>query len=142
MTREGTVARLADGTEIDALRDDQAYSLSARLFHDPEIFRLELERIFAQTWVALAHQSEIAERGDYVRRRMGLDPVIVSRDLEGRVHVMLNACRHRGTQICRDDYGNARTLRCPYHGWAYGIDGSFAGTPNEREIYAGRAGAR
>jgi len=129
---------LCDGTEIEALRDEGARSLSGRLFHDEEIFRLEQERIFARTWIPVAHASEIPGRGDYVRRRMGLDPILVSRDREGRIHVMLNSCAHRGTQLCRDDGGNARTLVCPYHGWAYGLDGSLVGAPNEEEVYGGK----
>jgi len=135
MIRNQMQSTLCDGTEIDSLRDDEALSLSARIFHDAEIFRLEQQRIFAGTWIALAHDSEIAKSGDYVRRRMGLDPVIVSRDHDDRIHVMLNACAHRGVQVCRDDNGNTRSLICPYHGWTYGIDGSLLGAPNEMEIY-------
>ena len=135
MGREREWARLSDGTAIDALMDEKDRSLAARLFFDAEIFRLEQERIFARTWIPLAHETEIPHPGDYVRRSMGLDPVIVSRDHADRVHVLLNACAHRGTQICRDDNGNARTWICPYHGWAYTPDGAFAGAPNESEIY-------
>jgi phenylpropionate dioxygenase-like ring-hydroxylating dioxygenase large terminal subunit len=132
------VPRLSDGIELDALKDEEARSLSARIFYDEEIFRLEQERIFAGSWIPLAHESEVGKPGDYVRRSMGLDQVIVSRDHEGRLHVMLNSCAHRGMQICREDSGSARTLVCPYHGWAYGIDGSLAGAPHEEEIYGRR----
>lgn len=138
MKQKTPTQTLVDGTEISSLIDEKEHSLAARIFTDDEIFQLELERIFAKTWVAVAHESEIPEKGDYVRRKIGLDPVIVSRDREGQLHVMLNACAHRGMQVCRDDNGNARYMRCTYHGWSYGIDGSFAGMPNEEEVYGAR----
>ncbi len=138
MTHSIQTTMLSDGTDLAALRDEEGRSLSGRLFSDAEIFELEQQRIFASTWIALAHESEIRRTGDYVVRRMGLDPVIVSRNQDDSVHVMLNSCAHRGMQLCRVDHGNAHTLVCPYHGWAYGLDGVLAGTPHEEEIYRGR----
>ena len=59
MAADPMMPRLSDGIELDDLKDEESRSLSARIFYDEEIFRLEQERIFAGTWIPLAHESEI-----------------------------------------------------------------------------------
>jgi phenylpropionate dioxygenase-like ring-hydroxylating dioxygenase large terminal subunit len=89
------------------------------IFVDPAIHAEELERIFARTWLFVAHASEIPSPGDYVTRRTGADPVIVTHTEDDRFQVFLNTCKHRGMQVCRVDRGNTSHFRCPYHGWTY-----------------------
>jgi benzoate/toluate 1,2-dioxygenase alpha subunit len=115
------------GVNWDALvQEDRVHH---QLYTDPAIFQLEMRRIFARTWVYLAHDSEIACPGDYVTRFIGLQPVIVTRDPDGRVHALLNRCRHRGALVCREPRGNASYFRCMYHGWAYNNEGRLVGVP-------------
>ncbi|MNZ50126.1 Naphthalene 1,2-dioxygenase subunit alpha [compost metagenome] len=111
--------------------------LPVEVFRDDTVFRAEMERIFARTWVFVAHASEIPNKGDFVLRRLGLDKVIVTRDDSGEINVMLNHCRHRGTEVCHHDKGNARTFKCPYHGWAYRNNGDWAGAPHLKDAYGG-----
>jgi phenylpropionate dioxygenase-like ring-hydroxylating dioxygenase large terminal subunit len=129
---------LSDGTSFGELVDSRDHTVSMRVFSDPEIYRLELERLFARAWVPLAHVTEVPSPGDYVSRSIGQDPVVVVRDDDGQVQVLLNVCAHRGMQVCRSELGNARTFRCPYHGWIYGLRGDLRGVPAEREIYGDR----
>jgi nitrite reductase/ring-hydroxylating ferredoxin subunit len=129
---------LSDGTRLDELINPDDHTISLRLFTDPEVYRWELERLFTRAWIVLAHESEVPNPGDYVSRSIGQDPVIISRDESGDVHVLLNVCAHRGMQVCRAELGNTTTFRCPYHGWIYGLDGSLKAVPAEREIYQGR----
>jgi phenylpropionate dioxygenase-like ring-hydroxylating dioxygenase large terminal subunit len=109
--------------------------LPAGIFNDREVFELERERIFARSWVYLAHESEIPEPGDYVVRRIVDDPFVVTRDEHGRVRALLNHCRHKGMQICRAESGNASHFRCPYHGWTYRNDGALIGVPVQKAAY-------
>ena len=102
--------------------------VSREAFVSDEVFRLEMERIFDRGWIFLAHDSEIPADGDYVVRRLGSAPVIVVRDGEDAVHVLLNSCRHRGTRLCRADAGNVRNFVCPYHGWTYDQAGRLVTT--------------
>lgn len=99
------------------------------IFNDPGVFAAEMERIFLRTWVYVAHETEIPNPGDFVQRRIGVDPVIVTRDGDGDIHVLSNYCRHRGTQVCQTDQGNSRFFKCPYHGWTYSNNGDLIGTP-------------
>ena len=103
------------------------FQVHTSVYTDPNIFESEMVNIFEKVWVYVAHESEIPEPGDYKTAAMGRIPVIVSRDNDGQVHVLLNICRHRGTVVCREDRGNSQYFRCPYHNWVYHNDGTLAG---------------
>lgn len=109
----------------------------AEIFSDPAIFALEMEQIFARTWMFLAFESEIPNPGDFVSRTIGLDPVLVTRDRNGKINVLANFCRHRGAQLCSHEQGNALNFRCPYHGWVYRNDGTWRGAPGKAAYYKG-----
>jgi phenylpropionate dioxygenase-like ring-hydroxylating dioxygenase large terminal subunit len=90
-----------------------------------EVFDLEMRRIFERTWVYVAHESQISTAGDFVTTTIGTQPVIVTRDARGEVHVLLNRCRHRGSIVCRLDAGRSQQFMCPYHNWVYASDGAL-----------------
>jgi phenylpropionate dioxygenase-like ring-hydroxylating dioxygenase large terminal subunit len=112
---------------IDYQRLVQDGALSQQLFTDPAIFDEELERIWYRGWVYLGHESEIPEPGDYVTRVAGQQPVIMSRDPEGVIHLLLNRCPHRGNTVCQFESGNSSAFRCAYHGWTFGSNGELIG---------------
>jgi len=132
-SRTGPV--LSDGTTLRELIDFDRHAVALRVLTDPEIYRLELERLFARSWVFLAHESEIPKSGDFVLRYIGEDSVIVTRGDDGAVNVLLNVCAHRGMELCWADEGNQRTFKCPYHGWVYDTAGRLLGAPFERDMY-------
>lgn len=102
---------------------------------DPEIHRLELERVFRRNWLLVAHESEIAGPGDFVARSMGEQPVIVTRTRKGEVHVLLNVCPHRAMRLCSEDAGTKQVFRCPYHGFTFSGDGRLSGAPFSKDAY-------
>ena len=99
------------------------------LYTDPAIFADELARIWYRTWVYVGHESEVAAPGDYVRKTLGLQDVIMTRGADGEVRLLLNRCAHRANLVCEADRGNAKSFRCPYHGWTYQNTGELIGFP-------------
>ena len=87
-----------------------------RIFCEQDIYEQELYRIFARSWLFVAHDSQIPNPGDFLTTTMGEDGVIVSRQKDGSVKVFLNSCPHRGNKVCFADAGNARRFTCNYHG--------------------------
>ena len=123
---------------VDAL--DEMVSLERgevdrRIYSDPEIFELEMERIFGRAWLFLCHESQIPNPGDFFQSVMGRDNVLVIRQKDGSIRAVLNSCAHRGNAVCRAEEGNARSFLCTYHGWSYGIDGSLKGVPGSKSFY-------
>ncbi|MEC7490783.1 MAG: aromatic ring-hydroxylating dioxygenase subunit alpha [Pseudomonadota bacterium] len=106
-------------------------AIHRRIYTDPAIFSQELTRIFHKNWLVVGHVSEVARPGDFKTLQMGDQPIIVSRDEGGELHVLLNTCRHRGALVCREDRGNTKSFECLYHSWSYHLDGCLAGLPKE-----------
>lgn len=129
---------LSDGTRISDLINLDTREVKMRVLSDAELYQFEMEKIFARTWVFLAHETEIPDSGDFVQRAMGSDSVLVTRDREGQVHVVLNVCTHRGMKISTLDVGNTQAHMCIYHGWAFRPNGDFIGAPVEKECMHGK----
>ncbi len=119
---------------LAAVRPERG-EIPAFILTDPDLYRLEMDAIFAKCWLFVAHESEVPSPGDYITRMMGEHPVIVVRGEDGRIHVLLNVCRHRGMRVCRADLGNTSHFRCPYHGFTYKNTGELIGIPYQKEIY-------
>lgn len=99
------------------------------LLHDPEIFADEMERIFVQGWVFVGHESEVKNGGDWVKRQLGNESVLMVRAESGEVNVLANRCSHRGTALCWEHNGNAAFFQCTYHNWRFGLDGDLRAVP-------------
>jgi len=110
----------------DLVRTDRVHG---RLYADPAIYQRELERIWRRGWVYVGHVSEVPNPNDYVMKSIGPEPIIMTRDRSGQVHLLHNRCPHRGNRVCMTDKGQARSFTCPYHGWTFGNDGSLKGYP-------------
>ena len=106
------------------------------VYASPEVFELELERIYHQGWVYVAHDSEISVNGDYVTRWIGRHAVIVNRDDQGKIHIFLNRCRHRAATVCQKEEGNAKAFHCHYHGWTYANNGELVVVPYAEGAYS------
>jgi phenylpropionate dioxygenase-like ring-hydroxylating dioxygenase large terminal subunit len=117
-------APLYDWDEL--VQEDRVHRL---IYTDPAVFDTEMTHIFGGTWVYLAHESQIPNANDFITGKLGLRPLIITRDSEGVIRALFNRCTHRGTTLCRWNKGNARSFQCPYHGWNFANSGKLRGVP-------------
>ncbi len=80
------------------------------VYTDPDVFALEMEQLWANTWVFVGHDSQIPAEGDYFTTTVGLQPVMMVRQRDGSVRVMRNRCSHKGAKLVSDGAGNVGTL--------------------------------
>lgn len=105
------------------------------VYTDPEIFELEMERIWGQAWLYVAHESQIPNKGDYFTTDIARQPVLLVREDGDNYHLFFNRCAHKGAKVCELQSGNAPVLRCGYHGWAYETDGTCKHITGGDEAY-------
>jgi phenylpropionate dioxygenase-like ring-hydroxylating dioxygenase large terminal subunit len=110
------------------------------IYWDEDFWRFEKWALFEREWLCVGHVGQIPEPGDHFSITLTDEPLIVSRDAAGDVHVLSAICQHRGHPLmdglARPVSGgvtNARLLVCPYHAWSYRLDGSLMAAPGMRE---------
>jgi len=111
----------------------QPQTLPGRYYTDLAIFHQDLEKVFFQMWLCTGRAEQLHSHGDYYLCDLAGESIIITRDGQN-IRGFFNVCRHRGTRICRDREGKfTSTIRCPYHGWSYGLDGRLLGAPHMEE---------
>ena len=108
---------------------ERAKSMPAWCYTSHEFFEREVTRIFRRTWNFVGRLDEVPNSGDYLTVDMFGESIIVIRGKDQTVRAFANTCRHRGTRLLKDR-GNCRVISCPYHSWAFGLDGELLGAPD------------
>ena len=124
-------AKLADALIEDA--ETGRYQVRRSVFTDEDLFELEMKHIFEGNWIYLAHESQIPNVGDYFTTYMGRQPIVISRNKEGELNALVNACSHRGAMLCRRKTDNRTTFTCPFHGWTFNNSGKLLKVKDPRE---------
>ncbi len=127
-------AGTATGHLVDEDREHHRFRVHRSTMTSPDVFALEIERIFGRCWLYVGHTSEVREPGDYVRRPVANRALFMVRGKDGEVRVFHNSCTHRGALVCRRDAGNAKVFQCFYHAWSFDTEGRLVGVP-DREAY-------
>src|SRR2546425_9824277 len=112
---------------IDNTTCDQAASpmlVDPAIYSDPDVARLEQDRIFDKVPVLAAHVSELPNAGDFVTIDLPGNRVLVSRQEDGTIRAYVNACRHRGACLVDEESGHRRGFSCGYHGWGSNSGGA------------------
>ncbi|MBA3689961.1 MAG: aromatic ring-hydroxylating dioxygenase subunit alpha [Actinobacteria bacterium] len=110
-------------------------TLPAQAYLSPEVFVWEQEHLFEAGWVCLGRADALANTGDQRAVRVGQEGILLVRDQHGALRGFFNVCRHRGHELLEP--GGERSLRaikCPYHAWVYGLDGSLNGAPRFGDV--------
>ena len=122
--------RIEDTYAETRLPVELASTLIADAYRSDGYYADEQEQVFAKGWVGVGATSEVAGPGDVIARTVAGRSVIVTRNPDGELRAFLNVCRHRGSRLIKEDCTlKAGRIRCPYHSWAYNLDGACIGTP-------------
>ncbi|NKC13471.1 MAG: Rieske 2Fe-2S domain-containing protein [Gammaproteobacteria bacterium] len=103
--------------------------LPAPAYTSQAFFARECETVFFDHWVFAAFAHELATAGDVCPIQVAGRPVLLVRGGDGELRAFENVCRHRCLQLVTAAGNAGQTLRCPYHAWTYGLDGTLMITP-------------
>jgi phenylpropionate dioxygenase-like ring-hydroxylating dioxygenase large terminal subunit len=117
--------------DIALPKDWDRSGLPGWTYFSQELFELECETLFKTHWQFVCHVNEAADIGAYVTFDVAGDRALVIRGHDGILRAFHNLCRHRGSRIVPDARGVCnKAMVCPYHGWAYNLDGGLRGIAN------------
>jgi phenylpropionate dioxygenase-like ring-hydroxylating dioxygenase large terminal subunit len=108
--------------------DDGVYEVPAEIYTSASHLQRELTALFHARPLVLCLSGALPGPNTYKAVDMCGTPVLLTRDADGKVHAMANACRHRGVRVA-DGCGQARRLTCPFHAWTYDTTGQLVGLP-------------
>lgn len=113
-------------TEGDPFASRQG--LPAWSYTNPELLEEEKEQLFRRHWQLVCHVNDVPEPGDFMAAEFTGERALVVRGKDGIVRAFHNLCRHRGSRVVAEDKGHCRSaIICPFHGWAYNLDGTLRG---------------
>ena len=102
---------------------DRVWREPVEHYHSQERFDAEMALLRSRP-VPFCPSAALPDKGSYIARKSAGTPLVVARGKDGQVRAFINACRHRGMQVASGS-GRANAFVCPYHAWAYGLDGSL-----------------
>jgi Rieske 2Fe-2S family protein len=105
-------------------RQTPGWSLEQPFYLSAELYAIECRGWLAKQWYVLGHSSELSLPGSYIVRELLQESLLLLRDKSGQLRGFYNVCRHRGSRLCTAD-GRTQRIVCPYHAWAYGLDGAL-----------------
>jgi choline monooxygenase len=124
-----SVKEIIDSYNPDAPLE-QASTIPATWYTDEDLYRLELQTVFAHSWQMICRADQLQNPGQYVTADFGNEPIVVVKGNDNVVRGFFNVCRHHAAAVMTEPEGKANQLRCPYHGWTYSLEGELKGTPD------------
>ncbi|MBX3185478.1 MAG: aromatic ring-hydroxylating dioxygenase subunit alpha [Labilithrix sp.] len=104
---------------------EDAKTIPGSWYTDRRIGELERKTVFSRTWQLVGRAEQVAEPGQYLTAEVGGERVLVVRGHDGVLRAFFNVCRHHAAAVMTECAGKVDRLRCPYHGWTYGLDGAL-----------------
>jgi phenylpropionate dioxygenase-like ring-hydroxylating dioxygenase large terminal subunit len=132
----------AELRRLASLPLERAETLPPQAYFSPDVYELEIERIFRREWLCVGRVDQMPNPGDYVTAEVAGEPLVITRDENGDLHALSRVCRHRFMDILAPELcearGNLKRLTCPYHTWTYKLDGEYVGmlsaAPEMKEV--------
>lgn len=123
---------ISDAFATDNFSNDAntSFTLPSPWYFRPEVYEKEKEEIFYKSWRFVCHRSDVSQPGDYVAVTIADQGVFVIRGRDGALRAFYNVCQHRAHELVSGKGSIRNVIRCPYHSWAYDLDGSLRVAPN------------
>ncbi|HEV2884577.1 MAG TPA: aromatic ring-hydroxylating dioxygenase subunit alpha [Pyrinomonadaceae bacterium] len=109
---------------------EKALTIPAAWYTNKDLYQLELQSVFTNSWLMFCRVDQLDKPGDYVTSDFGNEPLVVVKGNDDVIRGFFNVCRHHAAAVMTEPTGNAPQLRCPYHGWTYSLAGELKGTPD------------
>ena len=112
---------------------ERSFTMPARFYTDPEIYHLEKEGIFYNSWCYVGHTSQLKDVGHYITIKIHEQNIFIIKTKTGELKAFYNVCLHRGHELLSGD-GKTNIIVCPYHAWAYDFDGNLKAARNSENV--------
>ena len=99
-------------------------TIPSKWYMDEQILKIEKRNIFSKSWHLFCSTDQISNPGDYKTMMINDQPIIIIKDENNSINAFYNVCQHRGCVLLDND-GNAKSLKCGYHGWVYDLNGNL-----------------
>ena len=120
----------------DRLPLDRASTIPASWYVDAGIAELERQSVFGRSWQVVARTGQLQQPGAFVTAELAGEPLVLVRGNDRQLRAFYNVCRHHAAAVVTEEHGTTSILRCPYHGWSYGLDGCLKGAPEFEGVRA------
>lgn len=129
--------RVIDGARRVADSFATAEMFPAEAYTGADFWRFERWALFEREWLCVGHVNQVPVAGDVFRITLLDEPLLITRDETGAIHVLSAICQHRGhplldglaAPLTPGVCTHAKLLICPYHSWSYKLDGALHGAP-------------
>jgi phenylpropionate dioxygenase-like ring-hydroxylating dioxygenase large terminal subunit len=107
---------------------EDRYGLPGWTYFSPSLFQLEAEKLFRQHWQLVCHESDVANKGQFITFDLVNERALIIKGKDGIIRAFHNLCRHRGSRVVAEERGICKSaMVCPFHGWSFNLDGSLRG---------------
>ncbi|MEM7091300.1 MAG: Rieske (2Fe-2S) protein, partial [Pseudomonadota bacterium] len=109
---------------------DLLSGLPAGAYVDQAFWETECQTVFTRNWVCIGFAHEVTKRGEAMPVDFAGHPLVIVRNQNSEIKVFHNICRHRCIQLVSEHRVLGNLIRCPYHAWAYDLDGNLRAAPH------------
>ena len=128
-----------DASDFDRIRRGydpdpaSSLSLSAEAYTQNDWFKLEQNAVFSHSWQWVCHMEKVREPGSYTTTVVAGNSILIVRDTDGELRAFYNVCKHRAHELLQGE-GKVGHIMCPYHAWAYRLDGQLQVAPHTKPL--------
>ena len=94
-------------------------------YTESEFWQTEMACVYRKLPILVGMSHEIPAPGDFKTLDILNIPLIMTRQADNSVRVLMNVCSHRSMILVKEPVGNKRVFTCPYHAWSFSNDGSL-----------------